>query len=57
MLRLNKKSNQVLAVEEEAIVNFEGKDYIFLKQEKQTFEMLDVELSWHQRKWLGRSPK
>ncbi|MBU3660355.1 MAG: efflux RND transporter periplasmic adaptor subunit [Flavobacteriales bacterium] len=46
------KSNQVLAVEEEAIVSFEGKNYLFLKQGKQTFEMLQVELGVKENGWV-----
>lgn len=46
------KSNQVLAVEEEAIVNFEGKNYVFVKQGKQTFEMLEVEVGTKENGWV-----
>jgi cobalt-zinc-cadmium efflux system membrane fusion protein len=46
------KSNQVLAVEEEAIVSFEGKNYVFVKQGKQTFEMLEVEVGTKENGWV-----
>jgi cobalt-zinc-cadmium efflux system membrane fusion protein len=46
------KSNQVLAIEEQAIVNFEGKDYVFVKQGKQTFEMLEVEVGTKENGWV-----
>ena len=46
------KSNQVLAIEEQAIVNFEGKDYVFVKQGKQTFEMLEVEVGTKENGWI-----
>jgi cobalt-zinc-cadmium efflux system membrane fusion protein len=46
------KSNQVLAIEEQAIVNFEGKDYLFVKQGKQTFEMLEVEVGTKENGWV-----
>lgn len=46
------KSNQVLAVEEETIVSYEGKNYLFLKQGKQTFEMLQVELGVKENGWV-----
>jgi cobalt-zinc-cadmium efflux system membrane fusion protein len=46
------KSNQVLAVEEEAIVSFEGKNYVFVKQGKQTFEMLEVEAGTKENGWV-----
>ena len=46
------KSNQVLAIEEQAIVNFEGKDYVFVKQGKQTFEMLEVEVGIKENGWV-----
>jgi cobalt-zinc-cadmium efflux system membrane fusion protein len=46
------KSNQVLAIEEQAIVNFEGKDFVFVKQGKQTFEMLEVEVGIKENGWV-----
>jgi cobalt-zinc-cadmium efflux system membrane fusion protein len=46
------KSNQVLAIEEQAIVNFEGKNYVFVKQGKQTFEMLEVEVGTKENGWV-----
>ena len=46
------KSNQVLAVEEEAIVSFVGKNYVFVKQGKQTFEMLEVEVGTKENGWV-----
>jgi hypothetical protein len=46
------KSNQVLAVEEEAIVSFEGKNYVFVKQGKKTFEMLEVEVGTKENGWV-----
>jgi cobalt-zinc-cadmium efflux system membrane fusion protein len=46
------KSKQVLAIEEQAIVNFEGKDYVFVKQGKQTFEMLEVEVGTKENGWI-----
>jgi len=46
------KSKQVLAIEEQAIVNFEGKDYLFVKQGKQTFEMLEVEVGTKENGWI-----
>lgn len=46
------KSNKVLAVEEKAIVNFEGKNYVFVKQGKQTFEMLEIEVGTKENGWV-----
>lgn len=37
------KSNTVNAIPEEAIVNFEGKDYVFINKAGKQFEMLEVE--------------
>lgn len=49
---IDAKNTQCLAVPEEAIVNFEGKNYLFVKVPgKNTFEMREVELGNTENAW------
>lgn len=49
---IDAKNTQSLAVPEEAIVNFEGKNYLFVKVAgKNTFEMREVELGNSENGW------
>lgn len=45
-------SHNTLAIAEEAIVNFEGKDYVFVKKSDKEFEMLQVETGVKENKFI-----
>lgn len=46
------RTHDATAIEEEAIVNFEGKDYVFVKKSDKEFEMLPVETGVKENKFI-----